>query len=356
MVGQGDKGTGGNYMKILYLEHPEEDKGSYFLFSGLCEILGDKNVITFPLKKIYYGEIASDYILDDGMTGFTAPPEYIVPRGKVSMRLDEILNNMEDFDFIVLASPRTYAINALRSIMDIFNRKLPVPLIMCDNQDGDDIRTDLIDEFKPAVLFKRELIKGKEHSYKGQKIYPLPFSAAINSFPQIDDMQKEYDMFGLFGYTHALRKELVIFLLNNYGDNNIYIGIDTDLPADIDKLKKNKIGYQEYLKKIAKSKIAFSIRGFGRDTVRAWEVCYYETCMFYCQPGIEIPYDFKAGRHAVHFKDDFSDLKQKIDYYLSHDDERVAIAKAGKEHLLKYHTNKARAEYFLSILEQEEVI
>ncbi len=47
---------------------------------------------------------------------------------------------------------------------------------------------------------------------------------------------------------------------------------------------------------------------------------------------------------------ELDDLKEKIDYYLVHEDEQVTIAKACREHTLKYHINKARAEYFLDII------
>ena len=44
-------------MKVLYLEHPQVDLNAYNIYKGLCEVLGEENVIDFPRKIVYRGEI-----------------------------------------------------------------------------------------------------------------------------------------------------------------------------------------------------------------------------------------------------------------------------------------------------------
>ena len=107
------------------------------------------------------------------------------------------------------------------------------------------------------------------------------------------------------------------------------------------------------MESIAKSKIAIAIRGWGRDTVRRWEIPAFNTMMLECDCGILAPYPFVDKITCVRFKEDLSDLIEKIIYYLKHDDERKAIATRGHEHLLKYHTNEKRAAYFLDIVQRE---
>jgi spore maturation protein CgeB len=135
-----------------------------------------------------------------------------------------------------------------------------------------------------------------------------------------------------------------------------YVSLDAEIRGDYQERNKPRLSYRDYLTKIGQSKIAITVRGHGRDTVRYWEIPGYETLMFICDPGLEIPNDFVDGETAVFFKQDFSDLKEKIDYYLANDEERIKIAKAGHQHLLKYHTNKARAEYFINILNERKVV
>jgi len=60
---------------------------------------------------------------------------------------------------------------------------------------------------------------------------------------------------------------------------------------------------------------------------------------------------FTDKEHLVYFKfGDFEDLKQKIDYYLEHDDEREAIRQAGHEHVKKNHTYTNRWQQIIKEL------
>lgn len=337
--------------KILYLVHPEQDFGEQFLFTGLCQLLGDENVVTYPYKKTYYGEIANDYVLDDGKTGYTEPTAWVVPKKANKYEYDDIKKRMDEFDIIVLSSPRTYAINAAKQIAKDFNG-FPKPLIFTEHEDGDNIRFDIIQRFRPSVVFKREmteLIKG---------IFPLPFSSSYEGFPNYDDEKKEIDLFALFGNTHELRANTVAKILDAKLDRlgyNVQVGIDTGLHEyrksffHIPPLQP----WKEYMRSIARSKIALAVRGWGRDTVRRWEIPAYNTMMLECDCGILTPNPFVDKITCVNFKADLSDLVDKILYYLEHDEERKAIATRGHEHLLKYHTNEKRAAYFLDVIKNE---
>ncbi|MGB7957402.1 MAG: glycosyltransferase [Minisyncoccia bacterium] len=56
---------------------------------------------------------------------------------------------------------------------------------------------------------------------------------------------------------------------------------------------------------------------------------------------------FEDGKEIVTYSD-FSDLKNKIDYYLAHNEERERIAAAGRARVLKEHTYKDRVDFMLS--------
>ena len=337
-------------MKILYLAHPEQDYGEYYLFNGLCYLYGSNNIVTYPFKKSYYGLVDKDYILDSGDKGYTAPGEYIIPKPMNQWDLEEIVNRIAEFNIIILSSGRTYAVQALREIIERFG-KCPLPLVFTDHEDGDNIREDIIDAFKPDAVFKRELIRGS----RIPNVMPLPFSSAIDSFPDIDDQEEKYSIFCCLGSTWPLRREITEKLIEmDYPES--YISLDSQIRGDFQEKNKPRLSYKDYLTKIAQSKIAITVRGHGRDTVRYWEIAGYQTLMFICDPGIEIPNNFIDGETAVFFKEDFSDLKEKLDYYLSHEEERVRIAQAGKEHLRRWHTNQKRAEYFIDALRSKGVL
>lgn len=334
-------------MKCLFLVHPENDYGESFLYNGLAIFLGEDNVILYPQKLSYMGYTDTSYLLhNENKRGMTNPAGYTVSRRLRIYPFEEIIDLMPEFDFIVLSSPRHYAVHALRFIKKIYNNKIPHPLVYTDFEDSDTPRMDIIEEFKPTVIFKRELTEPIEG------IYPLPFSSAIPYLPEkFDDQNKTLDLFCALGFTYQLRKQIIDFLIENKFTDSSYFGLD--IP---DLVREGKyrplLSYKEYLGKIASSKIAISVRGHGRDTVRYWEIPSFETLFLVKDPGIIIPDPFEDGKNCVQFNT-LDDLADKIKYYLSHGEERIKIAKAGKEHLFAYHSNEKRAEYFLSIIKEK---
>ena len=101
-------------MKVLYLVDNQADFGAYFLYNGLCELLGEENITIYPSKLSYLGLTDKYYTLDDGKRGNTSPGEYIKPRNLPIITAEEIFDTINTFDIIVLSSPRTYAVKALQ--------------------------------------------------------------------------------------------------------------------------------------------------------------------------------------------------------------------------------------------------
>jgi len=335
-------------MKVLMLTHPEQDYGEFFLFSGLINLLGEDNLIVYPQKLSYMGFADTSYLLhNENKRGMTCPASYVVLKKLRIYPFEEIVDEMSSIDLIVLASPRHYAIHALQFIKQIYGN-IPKPLAFVDGEDGDNIREDLIEEFKPQFIFKREL------RYPIPNIHPLPFSSCLPYLPYFEElksMPKTLDVFALFGNTHQIRVDVIQFLLEQNLPNS-YIGIDTNaLPWQNENRFKIPplVGYEVYLRKMASAKINIVLRGHGRDTVRYWEAANVNSLMLIKDPGIIIPHPYIDKVHCVYF-DELNDLREKIDYYLSHEDERLAIANNCFEHTMKYHTNEKRAEQFLETI------
>jgi len=332
-------------MKILCLVDNQADFGAYFLLNGLCELLGEENVVIYPPKLSYLGLTDKYYTLDDGKRGNTVPGEYIKSRNLPIITAEEICDDINSFDIVILSSPRTYAVRALKFFKKYVGFNPKTKLVFTDHEDSLSVRDDVIEMFKPDIIFKRELTRRVEG------IYPLPFSSCVPYLGRdFNDQDKKLNIFGSFGYTSGLRRDVVQFLSSEYGQEGNYIALDC--PKDNESgLYPSKIPYFHYLENIAQSKIALSIRGHGIDTVRFWEVPSFETLMIADNTPLVIPNNFEDEKHCIYF-DDLKDLKEKIDYYLEHDDERIEIAKAGKRHLENFHNNKKRAEYFIDIVKK----
>lgn len=331
-------------MKILFIVHPENDYGESFLYNGLATLLGEDNVILYPQKLSYMGYTDTSYLLhNENKRGMTNPAGHTVARKLRIYPFEEIIDLMPEFDFVVLSSPRHYAVHALRFIKKIYGNRIPKTLVYTDFEDSDTLRTDIIDEFQPSIIFKRELMHPIDN------VYSLPFSSAVPYLPEkFDDQTKTLDLFCTFGFTHQLRKQIVDFLIQSKLTDKQYLGLD--IPELVrDGTYNPLLPYKEYIKQIASSKIAICVRGHGRDTVRYWEIPAFETLFLVKDPEIIIPNPFTDGVNCVQF-DTLDDLADKIKYYLSHDEERIKIAKAGKEHLYTFHSNEKRAEQFLDII------
>ena len=75
----------------------------------------------------------------------------------------------------------------------------------------------------------------------------------------------------------------------------------------------------------------------------------------HCPEGLEK--QFTPYEHFLPYQvADFSNLKQIIDYYITHDDERQAIADAGMEHVKQNHTYLNRARQIISYLQDKKAI
>ena len=319
-------------MKILQYTHEEMDYGESYLWAGLCQICGNENVVTYPLKKIYYGMVADDYILDSGQTGFTGVPEYIKPQPLVQWSFEEIVNRINEFDLFVLSSPRTHAVGALRQIKETLGY-IPRPLAFCDHEDGSNLKTNLIKEFCPDFIFKREIFS------PAQNIYQLPFSSTCYDYP--DNEIKDIDLFYSVGLTWPDRLQIRDLLKSSEALKKYNIEVRCNA-------KDPLLGYKEYIDKMSRSKINVISRGHGVDCCRTWEAFSFSGLVLSDRTSLVIPNPFTENVNVVYC--DMNNLIDKIVYYLEHDEERIKIGHAGREHLLKYHTSEARARYFLHIV------
>ncbi len=67
----------------------------------------------------------------------------------------------------------------------------------------------------------------------------------------------------------------------------------------------------------------------------------------------EIPYYFEEGKDLVCF-DGIEDMRDKVKYYLSHEEERAKIARNGYEKVKEHHTYVDRLSKILTIVKEEE--
>ncbi len=392
--------------KILYLDHPQFDLGCFNLYMGLCEVLGDENVVVFPQKKLYFGQV-DDY--SGGYSSFLrklydksalalpygipplAPGEDVINGYPNTRELpyfmgraphpdyteDQIVDMVRagTFSFIVLASSNRVNTIALARIRDKMGGLVNLPpIVYVDNGERDEYNEHWAHVFQPQVKFKLILTPEVYHYIKekyGWELHCLPQSSClagknlreilikyylglpggsegnrgVPDYITFNDQDKCFDLYYAMGGTHGKRFELMNTMKELFVTRGHFSVINAHAT------------YHVYLNYIAHAKAAISMRGSGRDTARYWDIPLFNTLMI-CDGtmGCMHPNPFEHGKTAVFYDvDNLKSIGEILDYYLNpeHDKERERIARAGKEHLLKYHTNRARAEYFLQIVDKE---
>ena len=120
----------------------------------------------------------------------------------------------------------------------------------------------------------------------------------------------------------------------------------------LDTVDTGERHFSGYFQKLLNAKISVDAYGCGdaRQTGRFWE-SLANGCLLFYQP-IE-PYvwsnPYIDGDEFVVYKDN-RELIEKVNYYLSHEDEAQRIASNGYNKLLQYHTTDKRAAEFLSFV------
>jgi len=347
----------------LLLSHPEVDYQEYFIYSGLCQVLGPENVVDYPWKEVHHGAIYDGPIpwYGEGKTGRAVPPPFFRDWPAPKRSFEEVVDMIDSFDLIVMG-PRYVAVSSMRRLRDELGLALP-PVVLVDGEDYPTIDLDMVKEFDIRLVFKRELSQGVKRDW----VHPFPFSSYIVGDPRFDyPQEKELDIFFVAGATHPSRANVVL-RLDEIMERHGYSGlVALDRPIVSEALTKgadmyigvgaHRLTHEDYLRHIAKAKIAVSVRGWGRDTVRMWEIPSYRTLLLsddlYGDWRLVHPHPFTDGKDAAFFRADCSDLEEKVTYYLEHEEERRRVAEAGYQHLGRYHTNRARAEEFLDRVEE----
>ena len=351
-------------MRLLLLSHQEMDFLGATITVGAYE--NGHEVYEWPYVRHLHGGTDDDYILADGKQGLTGPPGFMRNPLPENYHTDEeILDLMPTFDFIIAHSTRDYAMRALRKVIDRLGH-MPTNLILAEGEDHDNIDQALIEHCRPLVFFKRELVRqGLEpfdpHRYvDGTPVWPLQFGAFTRSYDGLDinDQEKDFDLFLALGITYMPRNALLGAFLSYGVEHGLshYIATNHDSPIRArhpyaDKLR-GMLDWSRYIRAQAWSKITASMRGYGRDTLHAWEAFSFNTFVLYADPGLYIPHPFKNNIHCIHFDERAcKDISVLLDFWLHENskDRREMIAATGKARCRYYHSTAARFSYALAI-------
>lgn len=161
-------------------------------------------------------------------------------------------------------------------------------------------------------------------------------------YPRPEEYKHDIIFVGSHNPNHPYRQALMKFLEDNYGDKFKWYGKDDT--NDVRSLKLNEL--------FAQSKIVI---GDSVPSPKYWSNRIYESLgrgAFLISPEIEgLEKEFEYYKHFIPYTYyDFPSLKKKIDYYLTHDEEREKIRQAGFEFTKANYTYKKRCEKLLQVI------
>lgn len=109
----------------------------------------------------------------------------------------------------------------------------------------------------------------------------------------------------------------------------------------------SRVRYSRFLREVASARLSLDLPGNGPFTFRVPEFLGLGTCLISPRYPTALHRPLVPGVHYIAIADDLSDLLEKCRYYLAHEDERAAIAKAGQDFFDRYLHCDQVASYFL---------
>ena len=360
---------GPRHLRILFLTDHQDYYVSDPLYLGLSRVLGNEQVVEYPYQAVYHEPQARSW--------------FMAQRPGKSYSREEITDLVRDgyFDLVCLASSRKECLDECARLYSLV--RFP-PMVFVDGWEGIRIRHEVVEQYPIAIYFKLDYVWNKGNwlrdlgalvwAFRGNRrlfarTVPLPLSIVLDNLPDFGPLKKEIDVSYRGRGTHPRRPMAVQILSRMQGVNfagGVYAGpedrkyklragvlarlraklFENTVADEADQRKYKSPG--DYYREIATSKIAIALRGGAETpTFRYFEIPAFRTMLISDPPETVIPNDFVDRQHAVYCKRDLSDLEKLVRHYLHEDAEREAIANAGYEQLVKYHTCERRAEYFL---------
>lgn len=320
-------------MNILFLNTNESDYSQDILFAGLRK-RKDIFLYEFPFNKHYH-----------------------LPLKKYPRNLGYEFNGLiksffrtipwSSIDVVVLAACKP---KVMRRYLEVLPKlRSTIKLVFVDGGDWNDVGgdffrlheemlyKDVLQRQKFDLVFKREVIKEKQYP---DNIIPFPFGINLQRMPKQKPQEKLYDVSFWAVESNPIRTSALKLLEDKFDCR-----ANGTVPNQ--KFHKYKRKGMRYLEELASCKIVLNFRGAGWDTLRYWEAPALGTFLISQKPRIEIPNNFRNGSEIVYCSDDLSDLIDLCEYYLHHEDEREQIAKNSEKWVTEFHSETARAEYFL---------
>lgn len=179
---------------------------------------------------------------------------------------------------------------------------------------------------------------------KIDKVYLLPFSVDIDKYKNLG-LERDIDVIAVFSIRTATypTRGRIQKLVKRLGVRSFV--------ASQKKARSYKVIHEDYVRLINRSKIF----AHGNSRYGDLNMKYFEALACGALFLTDKPVDFERlgfvdGKHMVLYEG-LGDLKDKIEYYLKHETERLSIAEQGMEFVRKNHNCGVRVKQFTKVVQ-----
>lgn len=262
----------------------------------------------------------------------------------------------DDVDLIVYGYGWVCDGNLDYAINNTYNNSNSIPSVLILNKEYKNM-----DKKKQFIKQNNiQLVFTPHHRYKeweqetGVKFLRFPFAAHSHIFKNYNN-GKKYDL----GFTGNLFNDTFYKsgIMGKYF-NNIRERISNELKKDDYKKLSLYLNGGKYIKGTDYGSLINSSK-IWLCTPSATELVgprFYEimgACsLLFCRESFAYENLFEPGKHCVTFKDDLSDFKEKLFYYIENNNERNDIIKNANKHFLNNHTWDHRVNQFTNQIEK----
>ena len=107
------------------------------------------------------------------------------------------------------------------------------------------------------------------------------------------------------------------------------------------------VGYGQYLREVARSKVCIDLPGNGDFCFRLVEYLAVGACVIGPRPRTQLHVPLVSGEHVVHAAEDLSDLVELCERYVEDDESRERVAVNAREYFDRYIDRRQLAGWYL---------